>query len=291
MRELHQSIDVTAIQAKLSELGLYRGQVDGVAGALTRDAIRAYQAKHGLRIDGIAGPVTLGSLFPKLAAAIEAAVPKIETGILTAARLRRMWPNAKPAIVAGIASSAGTVLPLHGLTTANRLIHFMAQVSHECGGGTLYEENLSYRAARIGQVFPKYFRGVSTAAYAHNPRALGNRVYGGRMGNRPGTSDGYDYRGRGIIQITGRDGYAEVAKISGLDLVDHPELATEPQNLLAIAAAFWTWKNLNAVVDGTRTVKGYARGSIEAVTKIVNGGQNGIADRRAWFKRWERELT
>lgn len=282
-------MDVRSIQEALRKAGFDPGLIDGIAGARTKAAIQAFQKANGLKVDGIAGPVTLGALFPK--SAVPPLMEPVENGtLLTMARLKRMWPTAKTPILSGVVASAGIALPLHGITSKNRLCHFMAQVSHECGGGTIYEENLNYSAGRIAQVFRKYFKGISTAPYAMNARALGNRVYGGRMGNRPGTSDGYDYRGRGLIQITGRDGYRNVGKIAGLRLEADPALAIEPQNLLPIACAFWTWKDLNAVVDGTRSVKGYARGSIEAVTKIVNGGQNGIDDRRHWFAKWKREL-
>lgn len=278
-------MDVRSVQEALRAAGFDPGLVDGIPGKRTRDAIIAFQRAKGLMADGIAGPVTLGALFPKRAASIGQVIAPIETGLLTRARLKRMWPNAKPQILAGAVSSAGIALPLHGITSAVRLCHFMAQVSHECGGGTIYEENLNYSAKRIGEVFPKYFRDVSTGPYAMNARALGNRVYGGRMGNRPGTSDGYDYRGRGLIQITGRDGYRNVGKIAGLDLEANPSLAIEPQNLLLIAAAFWTWKGLNRKADA-----GLSDAVLVACTKIVNGGTNGLADRRHWFAKWKKEL-
>lgn len=278
-------MDIRSLQEALRSRGLYKGQVDGIPGTLTRDAVKAFQRKEGLKVDGIAGPVTLGALFPKQAGKIEADIPAVSSSsILTAARIKRLWPNAKAPILAGVAASAGTALPLHGITSALRLAHFMAQVSHECGGGTIYEENLNYSAKRIGEVFPKYFKGVSTAPYAMNARALGNRVYGERMGNRPGTSDGYDYRGRGLIQITGRDGYRNVGKIAGLDLEGNPSLAVEPQNLLLIAASFWTWKGMNALCRDAGDT------TLVAITKRVNGGTNGLADRRHWFGKWKREL-
>jgi putative chitinase len=105
------------------------------------------------------------------------------------------------------------------------------------------------------------------------------------MGNRSGTDDGWNYRGRGLIQITGRDGYARVGAIAGLDLVGNPSLANEQHNLLLVAASFWTWKGLNKVVD-----RGLDDAALVAATRIINGGTNGLADRRAWFSKWKREL-
>lgn len=279
-------MDVRAIQAALKSRGFYTGQVDGIAGKLTREAVKAFQKKNGLRVDGIAGPVTLGVLFPRQPQVVED-IPPVESGaLLTTARMKRLWPNARAEFIAGIVAASGTVLPLHGLTTRGRLIHFLAQVSHECGGGRIAEENLNYsRAARIAQVWPSRFTTASAAPYVMNARALANKVYNGRMGNRSGTSDGYDYRGRGLIQITGRDGYAQVGNIAGLDLVGNPALANEPGNLLLVAAAFWTWKGLNKVCD-----RGLTDDVLVAVTKKVNGGTNGIADRRQWFAKLKREI-
>lgn len=279
-------MDVRSIQEALAKAGFDPGQLDGMAGRRTKTAIEDFQRANGLRVDGIAGPHTLGALFPKRVEIFDEIMPKIETG-LTATRLKRMWPRGKPEWMAGIIASAGTVLPLHGITTLPRLCHFMAQVSHECGGGTIAEENLFYSAVRMTQVWPSRFRSVAAAApYAQNGRALANKVYNGRMGNRSGTDDGWNYRGRGLIQITGRDGYAQVGRIAKLDLVGHPSLANEPGNLLLVAASFWTWKGLNKRADA-----GLSDAALIACTKIINGGTNGLADRRHWFVKWKKELS
>lgn len=279
-------MDVRSIQEALRARGFDPGPIDGIAGTRTKAAIEAFQRANGLRVDGIAGPVTLGVLFPK--SAVPPLLDPVEGGaLLSAARLRRMWPRGKAEWMAGIVASSGTVLPLHGITTRLRLCHFMAQVSHECGGGTIAEENLFYSAVRMTQVWPSRFRSVAAAApYAQNGRALANKVYNGRMGNRSGTDDGWNYRGRGLIQITGRDGYAQVGRIAGLDLVGNPSLANEPGNLLMVAASFWTWKGLNKRADA-----GLSDKALIDCTKIINGGTNGLADRRHWFAKWKRELA
>ena len=276
-------MDVKAIQTALKAQGLYKGNVDGIAGGLTKDAIKEFQRRNGLDVDGIAGPKTLAVLLPNNKTV--ASIPEVEGSLLTAARLKRMWPNARPEFIAGIAASAGTVLPLFGITTKVRLLQLMTQISHECGGGRIAEENLNYsKAARIAQVWPSRFTAASAAPYVMNARALANKVYNGRMGNRVGSSDGYDYRGRGLIQITGRDGYRSVGKIAGLDLEKNPALANEPHNLLLVACAFWSWKGLNALCKDT------SDSTLVAITKRVNGGTNGLTDRRDWYAKWKREL-
>lgn len=196
--------------------------------------------------------------------------------------LSRRWPRAPHGLIDAIVASAPAVLDRYKINTPQRLAHFMAQVSHECGGGTITEENLRYSAVRMTQVWPSRFRSIAAAQpYANNPKALANKVYNGRMGNRPGTDDGWNYRGRGLIQITGRDGYQQVGKVAGLDLVANPSLANDPKGALEVAAAFWTWKRLNAVAD---------TGNLTAITRIVNGGTTGLADRQVWLARWNAEF-
>ena len=116
--------------------------------------------------------------------------------------------------------------------------------------------------------------------YERNPEKLANFVYGGRMGNvNPG--DGYKFRGRGYIQLTGRETYREVGKIAGLDLENDPELASKPENAIRIACAFWTWKKINPTCD---------TGDFTAVTKKINGGTNGLTDRLDWLTKVQKVL-
>jgi putative chitinase len=133
------------------------------------------------------------------------------------------------------------------------------------------------------QVWPGRFPTIASAQpYARNPRALANKTYGGRMGNRPGTDDGYNYRGRGLIQITGRDGYRQVGRIAGLPLEENPELASSGEFLLEVAGAFWQWKGLNPKADVD---------SVVAVTRLINGGTNGLADRKEWLAKARRTFV
>jgi predicted chitinase len=137
-------------------------------------------------------------------------------------------------------------------------------------------ENLNYTAERMAAVWPNRFASgaLVRAKYGTSPgwqmKALDD-IYGNRMGNRPGTSDGSRYCGRGGPQVTGRDGYQEVGRRAGLDLVTSPELASRLDMQPEICAAFWSWKNLNTKADAN---------DFEGCVKLWNGGTNGLADRR-----------
>src|SRR4029077_6203103 len=127
---------------------------------------------------------------------------------IDAATLRRLWPGARQPLVDALATRGGSVFAKYGLTTPLRLAHFLAQISHESGGGTVTAENLSYSsAARIAAVWPRRFTAASAEPYLHHPKWPADKVYNGRMGNAPVSDDGFNYRGRGLLQLTGRDSY------------------------------------------------------------------------------------
>lgn len=165
-----------------------------------------------------------------------------------------------------------------------RMAHFMAQILHESGGLTLQFENLNYSAERLPKVWPKRFRPLGPldpAAFAHNPERLANEVYGGRMGNvAPG--DGFRYRGRGLLQLTGRDSYAQATAILRPSFAQAPDFTVEPDAVIAadwclkVAAAEWSAKGCNALAD---------QNSIRAVTRAINGGLIGLAERSEWLRR------
>jgi putative chitinase len=201
---------------------------------------------------------------------------------LTAAMLDRRWPHAPHSLVDGIVASAPTVLAKYEIAEPLELAHLLAQVSVECAAGTQLEENLHYSAERLRAVWPKRFPTLAQAqACAHNPRLTADHVYDGRMGNRPGSDDGWNCRGRGLIDITGREMYELVGKLTGLDLVGHPELACDPRFALEVACGFW--QQCGAKPHALKD-------DIVRVTECVNGGTNGLADRRAWRRTWGHEL-
>lgn len=164
-----------------------------------------------------------------------------------------------------------------GITDPKEQAMFMAQMDHESGGFKSYEENLNYSAVGLRKTFGKYFKTDAEAqAAARNPEMIANKVYGGRMGNvDPG--DGYKFRGRGAIQLTGRDNYTRAGEALGLDLVNNPDLAKDPENAAKIAA--WYWKSRN-VGEAARA------GNVEAATRKINGGLNGIGDRRDKYDKY-----
>ncbi len=201
------------------------------------------------------------------------------------AALRKLWPNGDekiPGLRAGMIASAPAVFAKYGIATPLLVAHVMAQGSHECGGGHEVVENLSYSAERMTQVWPSRFPTLSSAApYAHNPKALADKVYNGRMGNCLGSDDGYNFRGQGFSQTTGRDEYERLGKLTGLDLVNHPELLIDPAHFLECGVA-------NFILCGCLP---YARvDDILNVTKRLNGGTVGLTQRGQWLLRWKAEL-
>lgn len=165
-----------------------------------------------------------------------------------------------------------------GITSPNEQAMFLAQMDHESGGFKRLSESFAYDPQRLLKVFPKYFSSIeeATAVREKGPAAIADRVYGGRMGNEaPG--DGFKYRGRGFIQLTGRANYEAAGKALGLDLVNKPELAEDPAN--AAKVALWYWQS--------RGVSKPAQiGDVERSTKLINGGLNGLSDRQAKFRSY-----
>jgi putative chitinase len=172
------------------------------------------------------------------------------------------------------------------ITTNLRLAHFLAQCALESTGFTATVENLNYRAARLLQVFPKYFRGIDPAAYANNPEKIGNRVYANRMGNGDEASgDGFKFRGRGYIQLTGKNNYTNFSNFLGEDCVANPDLVATMYPL-ASAAFFFDSNNLWAICD-----KGADDDTVTRVTKAVNGGTAGLPERLQNFKTFMSALS
>ncbi|MFC0241239.1 glycoside hydrolase family 19 protein [Rhodopseudomonas telluris] len=200
--------------------------------------------------------------------------------------LSRLWPDGDrriPGLRAGMIASADEVFGRFGMTSPLLVAHVMAQLSHECGAGREVVENLNYTAARMRQVWPSRFRTLAAAVpYAHDPRALANKVYNGRMGNAPGSDDGWRYRGRGAAQTTGREGYARLAALTGLDLVGDPDLVNDPRYFLLCGVA-------DFVACGC--VSFAKADDVVGVTRRLNGGTIGLAQRQAWLARWKAALA
>jgi putative chitinase len=168
------------------------------------------------------------------------------------------------------------VVEKYELSAPRRLAMWLAQCGHESGGFRRLEENLNYSAAALARTWPARFLSVPEAEeYARQPERIANKVYGGRMGNAsPG--DGWRFRGRGLIQLTGRDNYQACGAALGLDLLASPEvLATAPCAALS-AGWFWHTRDLNALADA---------GNVAGVTREINGGTLGLAERAALYER------
>lgn len=167
----------------------------------------------------------------------------------------------------------------YAINTHTRAAMWLAQIGHESGSLARVEENLNYTTvARLRQIFPRHFPTPDVAAkYVGKPEWIGSRVYANRMGNGPEqTGDGFKYRGRGLMQVTGKANYAEMAHLLLLPLVGQPELLVQLPHAAMSSGAFWNARNLNRFADA---------GQFEQTTRIINGGLNGHADRVARFKR------
>jgi putative chitinase len=187
----------------------------------------------------------------------------------------------KKADAAGAKQAAIDAATKYGIT-GTHLAQFLAQIDHESGHFKRLEENLSYSAKRLMEIFPKYYKDPALAeAEQRNPQLIANRVYGGRMGNGgPETGDGYRYRGRGLIQLTGKDNYDRFGKIVGLDLVSNPDSAADLVTAANLAAAYYK----KSVLD-----RGIQAEDTKRVTKAINGGSIGLSDRQNLFALYQQQ--
>ena len=164
-----------------------------------------------------------------------------------------------------------------------RAAHFFGQTAHETGGFKAFSENLSYGAKGLMGVFKKYFPDAATAAkYEKKPEAIANRVYANRMGNGDEASnDGWTYRGRGPIQLTGRSNYTQFAKDMFEDwqnVIDNPDWVTADRDF-ALMSAIWFW-NKNGLNKFADAADSGASSAFITLTKRINGGTIGLADRQ-----------
>lgn len=166
-----------------------------------------------------------------------------------------------------------------------RASHFLAQAHHESAGFTRTVENLNYSAVRLMQVFPKYFDGANAEDYAGKPESIASRAYADRMGNGDENStDGWKFRGRGCLQLTGKGNYQAFDTVVSRDVVANPDLVQTHYPLLS-AGWFWNSKGLNGLAD-----QGPTTAIVSAITKKINGGTNGLEDRVRWFDFYYEKL-
>lgn len=175
-----------------------------------------------------------------------------------------------------------TVMEKFQINTPLRLCHFLAQCAHESGNFKAVTENLNYGPVALLATFKKYFPNAAKAdLYARKPEKIANLVYGNRMGNGDEASgEGFKYRGRGYIQLTGKVNYQSFDKVVDENVTDNPDLVATKYPLLS-AAWFWNSRTLNTLAD-----KGASDADVTAITKKVNGGTHGLEDRIAKFKKF-----
>ncbi len=254
--------DVKKLQTKL---GL---TPDGSFGPVTEAKVKEWQAQNNLTADGIIGDISWGKMFSETTPSTTGVIPP---SIFRLENLRGQIPD--PVIAQIPETSAKS-----NITNVLRLAHFLAQCGHESGGFTIVNENLNYSADRLKTIFPKYFPGTLSESYAHNPVKIGSRVYANRMGNGDEASgEGYKFRGRGFIQLTGKSNYASFAEFIGEDTVANPDLVATKYPL-ASAAFFFNSNNIWTICD-----RGDSEAIVTSVTKAVNGGTIGLPDRLERF--------
>ena len=215
---------------------------------------RLREIGYALAVDGVPGPQTYSALFAFMGGKDKSAI---------------------------LGRAAGQFFASYEISNSPlRAAHWLAQFGHESRGFTDFEEDLSYSAERLCQVWPVRFPSVQAAApYAHNPQKLAEKVYGGRLGNgEPG--DGWKYRGRGP-QLTGKYNYRTCGERIGLPLVEQPDLAADPANFVHIACDFWQQACCNALAD---------RDDLAGITKKINGGLIGFTERGKLLARAKQVL-
>jgi putative chitinase len=263
--------DVKKLQAKL---GL---AADGNFGPGTEAKVKAWQAANGLTADGLVGDGTWAKMFAGSAPAPAAPAAPVAAVAPSDFKLANLKGHIPDSVIAQIPDTAARF----GITTPLRLAHFLSQCGHESGGFRAVTENLNYSADGLKKIFPKYFPGNINESYARNPQKIANRVYSSRMGNgNEASGEGYKFRGRSYIQLTGKSNYAAFDKFVDEDILANPDLVATKYPLMAAGWFFWK-NNLWSICD-----QGATDQVVAAVTKRVNGGHIGLPDRIKHFKEY-----
>lgn len=210
--------------------------------------------------------------------------------LVTLELLRKMWPHGDQhvaGLLEGIAEAAPVVFAKYGADTAMAVAHAMGQFSEESGAGLEMIENMNYSEQGLRKTFPTHFSGSMAHRLAHNPRMIADVAYGGRMGNaRPPSDDGWNFRGRGLSQVTGHEGYHKLQDFLHehgveIDIMEDPDLIIDPRYTLECGVADWILCGCLPFAKANDTLH---------ETKHLNGGTNGLSVRRVWITRWMRAL-
>ena len=268
-----QGEDVKKLQVRLG--------VDPIGnfGPKTESAVKKCQSDNGLAADGIVGDGTWGKLFSEGTVSaptiITEPAPVSTVGGLKLEKLKGHVPDS---VIAQIPDTAAKFQ----INTPLRLAHFLAQCGHESGGFRLTQENLNYSAKGLNGIFKKYFPTEAVATpYARQPEKIASKVYANRMGNgAESTKEGYKFRGRGYIQLTGKDNYTSFGKSINEDICSNPDKVAVNYALLS-AAWFFNKNGLHKIAD-----EGSSDVVVTKITKRVNGGTIGLPDRIKHFKEY-----
>jgi putative chitinase len=263
--------DVKRLQEKLGVEAI------GTFGPKTEAAVKDWQKANGLKDDGIVGSTTWSKLFGETPVAAAPVAPVVQVAKVEGLNIEALRGHIPDTVLAQIPDTASKF----GITNNLRLAHFLAQCGHESGNFKAISENLNYSAKGLLGTFGKYFNSTSAAQYERKPELIASRVYASRMGNGDEASkEGWKFRGRGYIQLTGKSNYTSFTKFIGEDCIANPDLVAT-KDPLASAAFFFNNNKLWSICD-----KGATDADVTAVTKRVNGGTIGLADRIKHFKEY-----
>lgn len=240
---------------------------DGSFGPKTEQAVKLWQSKNGLTPDGVVGPVTLAKMN----------LGQVKPTQTVSFNLDKLKGHIPDSVLSQIPETAAKF----NITNILRLSHFLSQCGHESGGWKVVFENLNYSSAGLKNIFPKYFPGTLNESYARKPEMIASRVYASRMGNgNEQSKEGWKFRGRGYIQLTGKNNYDAFSKFMGEDFISNPDLVATKYPL-ASAGFFFNSNNLWTICD-----RGADDATVTAVTRRVNGGTIGLADRINHFRKY-----
>jgi putative chitinase len=247
-------------------------------GPKTEAAVKAWQSAHGLTADGIVGPATWAKIMGESTVVVPQPIVSAPIAPVGGLKLDKLKGHIPDAVIAMIPDTAAKFQ----INTPLRLAHFLAQCGHESGGFRATQENLNYSAKGLAGIFKKYFPTEAAAApYARQPQKIASKVYGNRMGNGPESSgEGYKFRGRGYIQLTGKENYTAFGKSIGEDIISNPDVVASKYALLS-AAWFFSKNGLHKMAD-----EGASDTVVTKITKRVNGGTIGLPDRIKHFKEY-----
>ena len=255
-----EGADVKKLQEKLGVESI------GKFGPKTEAAVKAWQKANGLKDDGIVGDATWSKLFGEEKPKAEVIKEDVVIAPVGSLNIEKLKGHILEAVLVQIPETAKKF----NITNNLRLAHFLAQCGHESGNFKAVSENLNYSADGLKKIFGKYFPGNLNESYARQPEKIAARVYASRMGNGDEASkEGFKFRGRGYIQLTGKNNYTNFSKFIGEDCVTNPDLVATKYPL-ASAAFFFDSNKLWSICD-----KGADDATVTAVTKRVNGGTIG----------------